>query len=190
MKTSELVDFYRRAKAKVFAAGYEGEYEWQKSRNLMVITERDFLQEYSWVVLNCGFRERTIRRVFPFVSMAFFDFASAKEIIEHSSDCVRIASLRFNNSKKLRAIVSGAIFVDELGLNELRSLMLSDAKRLSRLPFIGATTLCHLLKNLGMPAAKNDRHLARLSHRLGCGDAASCCETGSGNTGEVGRTFH
>jgi hypothetical protein len=184
MNTRELVEYYRRAKAQVFAAGYEDEYEWQRNRDLTRLTERDFLQEFSWVVLNSGFRESTVRRIFPFISMAFFDFVSAKNIIEHASECVRIASLSFGNCRKLNAIVSGAVFVNDIGVNGLCSLILSDSNALMRLPFIGPTTVHHLLKNLGVPAAKNDRHLARLSEQLGFANASSLCERVSANTGE------
>lgn len=180
----DAIAFYRRAKTLVFEAGYEQEYSWQLQRNTAALTDREFLQEYAWVVLTCGFREAIVRRVFPFVSLAFFDFTSARAIVDSAAECVRLASAVFRNRRKLDAIVEGAALVASVGIRQLTTRLLSDKGVLSELPFIGEVTSMHLLKNLGVNVAKNDRHLARLSVELGFLDAADLCGYVRSQTGE------
>ena len=134
--------------------------------------------------LNCGFRETVVRRVFPFVSMAYFDFTSARAIVDYAAECVRLASTCFGNRKKLHAIVHGASLVASVGIAELWAQLTSDRRALLSLPFIGGVTAMHLLKNLGADVAKNDRHLARLSVELGFSDASALCTFISTRTGE------
>src|SRR6266853_2342058 len=155
---TDPVNHYLRAKAFVLDAGYAGEYLWQVRQKGRAVTETEFLREYSWVVLGCGFRETVVRRVFPFVSMAYFDFVSASVIVDHAAECIRLASACFGNRKKLQAIVHGASLVASVGIAELWEQLTKDRRALLNLPFIGGVTAAHLLKNLGSDVAKNDRH--------------------------------
>lgn len=178
------VSFYLLAREKIFSAGYGHEYEWQLSIVGASFGEREFLREYAWVVLNCGFRESIIRRIFSFISLAFFDFASAREIVAHDEECIEIAFARFRNVKKLRAIVAAAKMLMGVGsLETFHDEIRLDPARLN-LPFLGNTTRAHLLKNLGFGMAKNDRHLARLCAVYGFTNAQEMCEHISGFTGE------
>lgn len=184
MKTSNIVEFYLCAKATVFDAGYADEYEWQLNRKIEKVTEHDFLEQYAWVVLNCGFRENVVRRIFPFISMVFFDFVSANKIAKHGEECVRVASVCFANEKKLRAIVDGSATVATIGFKQFMKRLWENPNFLRELPFIGSITIMHLLKNLGADVAKNDRHLSRLSGALGFSDASQLCSHLAAHTGE------
>lgn len=184
MSQDNAVEFYHRAKKQVFEAGFATEYIWQMTRNFEELTERDFLQEYAWVVLSTGFRERIVRDIFPFVSMAFFDFASAKRIVAHGEDCVRVASTRFANAKKLWAIVSTSSVVASVGFKKFKGQVHKNQMLLLQFPFIGAVTIMHLLKNIGVDVAKNDRHLARISSTFGFADATHLCTYLSRCTGD------
>jgi len=52
------------------------------------------------------------------------------------------------------------------------------------LPFIGPVTVQHLAKNLGVEAAKPDRHLTRLADRFGYETVQEMCSAISGRTGD------
>src|SRR5437879_4602535 len=132
---TDPVSHYLLAKAFVLDAGYAGEYLWQVQQQGRAVTETEFLREYSWVGWSCGFRETVVRRVFPFVSMAYFDFTSARAIVEHAAECVRLASTCIGNRKKLEAIVHGASLVASVGIAELWAQLTSDRRALLSLPF-------------------------------------------------------
>jgi hypothetical protein len=91
----------------------------------------------------------------------------------------------FRNARKLDAIVLIARHVDEVGFESLKSRILEDpVPELSTLPHIGPVTAWHLAKNLGFDAAKPDRHLVRLCHRLGFADVHELCGTIAAVTGQ------
>ena len=184
MRSNKLVKFYKFAKAEVVNAGYGDEYEWQLRRNFESITEREFLEEYAWVVLNCGFREEVVRQIFPFISLAFFDFTSANRIVKHGEECIQIALFSFANRKKLQAIVDGSSLVADLGFKTFIAQVREDRNFLQKLPFIGSVTQTHLLKNIGFSIAKNDRHLAKLSGVLGFTNAFELCSHLAADTGD------
>lgn len=179
-----ILSLYVRARKKTFEAGFGPEFEWQLNVVDSSFGEQDFLREYAWVVLNCGFRESIVRRIFSFISLAFFDFTSAVDIVTHDEECVEIASLRFRNIKKLWAVVAAARMLTKFSsLKAFQGEIRSKPEHLN-LPFLGSTTRAHLLKNLGFAMAKNDRHLARLSAVYGFSNAQEMCEYISARTGE------
>jgi hypothetical protein len=55
---------------------------------------------------------------------------------------------------------------------------------LQRFPYIGPVTAFHLAKNLGADVGKPDRHLLRMSERLGFDSVAALCETVAHESGE------
>jgi hypothetical protein len=151
----------------------------------MIWSETDFLREYSWVVFCCGFREQIVRKWFSYISMTFFDFVSARQIVEHHQQCRDLALAAISNKAKIDAIVETAKCLDAMGFVEFRAEVLQHpVHRLTELPFIGGVTCNHLLKNLGFNVAKNDRHLERLSAAFHFDEAHSLCEQIARLTGE------
>jgi hypothetical protein len=87
--------------------------------------------------------------------------------------------------KKLHAITYTAGFIHSVGFEELKVNLIDDFFGLApTLPFIGSITARHLAKNLGIDAAKPDRHLARLAVQFGYGSVDEMCSTISDVTGD------
>ncbi|MFT4432099.1 hypothetical protein ACMX25_01710 [Caballeronia sp. 15715] len=177
--------FFERAFDYVKTAGLYHEVEWQRQTSLSSFTETDLLREAAWVILCSGFREATVRRLFDYISLCFCDWESAKAITEASGACVVAARSCFRNEKKLMAIVRVAEQIEEAGFETMKQAVLSDPiGELRRLPYIGPITTWHLAKNLGFDAGKPDRHLLRISEKLGFDGVNSFCQTISVASGE------
>jgi hypothetical protein len=182
---NNLLEFYRNAKSWVEQSAFASELHWQANLSGTLFLESDFLREYAWVVLNSGFRESVIRKHFDFISLCYCDWQSAQEIHELGDLCCAAASAAFGNMKKLRAITHTAGLVHRMGFERLRSRLLEDFFGLApTLPFIGSITARHLAKNLGIEAAKPDRHLVRLAARFGYCSVDEMCWTISDVTGD------
>lgn len=185
-QTTRTLDLYHRAVDAVQAAGFGWEPEWQRARAISAFTERDLLRETAWVVLCSGFREKVVREIFDYVSLCFCDWEAASEITQRRDACVRTASGRFRNERKLRALVDVAAVIDAHGFEPLCARLTSDPiAELQVFPFIGPVTSWHLAKNLGFNVAKNDRHLARLAIEHGYEDAHELCRVIASRTGEL-----
>jgi hypothetical protein len=177
--------FYVNAKRWMIDSGLESEIEWQESRDPMNLSESSFLAEAAWVVYNSGFREAIVRRKFDFISLCFFDWASARQIADAGSVCVDAAMLGIGNRRKHEAVLEIARRVAETGFDEFQQELLADPlSYLQLLPFIGPVTAVHLAKNLGFDLAKPDRHLVRLQQRLGFGDVGVMCAHFASATGD------
>jgi hypothetical protein len=177
--------FYFDAKKWLIDTGYESEIEWQDSRDPTNFSEQTFLAEAAWVVYNSGFREAVVRRNFDFISLCFYDWSSAKQIVDAGSVCVEAAMLAIANRRKHEAVLEIARRVVALGFDEFRRNLLADPLNyLQQLPYIGPVTVIHLAKNLGFDVAKPDRHLVRLQRRLGFRDVGAMCSHFSTVTGD------
>jgi len=169
--------FYELCKAWMSTSEFEGELQWIASRVADSLSESTFLEEAAWIVLCSGFRESVVRRCFGRISFAFFDWQSARLIVEDGKNCVSIAKTTFGNERKLRGIVEIAALVDAQGFSSFKERFLSEPlKTATELPYMGLITAHHLLKNLGVPSAKPDRHLVRLASAFGFVDAHKFCE--------------
>jgi endonuclease III len=168
---------YLDLKSKLIERGYEWEVDWQESVMNAPIDEPTFLRESAWVVLCSGMRESVVRKHFRAISIAFLEWADAASIVYRSETCSREALSVFNSRRKIDAIVSIATVVMKRGFESIERQLATDtaADYLQSLPQLGPVTARHLLKNLGRPIAKPDRHLARLSRRLGYSDALELC---------------
>jgi hypothetical protein len=161
------------------------ELEWQRNANWNSFTETDLLREAAWVVLCSGFRESIVRRVFDHISLCFCDWESADAIVKAAPFCKIAAHASFKNRAKLDAIVGIADDVHSAGFSEFKLAVLkSPIETLQKLPFIGPITSWHLAKNLGLDAAKPDRHLVRVASKLGFGSAHDICLMISKSIGE------
>ena len=54
--------------------GYEDEVDWQEKLDFHKITEKKFIEELAWVILNSGMREKVIRAKFFNISNAFYQW--------------------------------------------------------------------------------------------------------------------
>jgi hypothetical protein len=181
----ESTRFYVNAKKWLVDAGLDVELEWQESRDPTCFSEPEFLAEAAWVIYNSGFREAIVRRNFDYLSLCFFDWASAKEIVDSGQLCVEAAMLAIANRRKHDAVLEVARRVAEVGFPTFQKSLLSDPLPfLQRLPFVGPITSIHLAKNLGFDVAKPDRHLVRLQAHLGYSDVSSMCAHIASMTGD------
>jgi hypothetical protein len=183
-RSHAAVELYTHALERVVAAGYAAEIEWQRSRDPDALTETDFLREVAWVILCSGFSESTVRRKFPHLSLCFCDWLSASEIASSAQLCRRTALECFANARKVDAIVSAALIVSVSGFESVHARLARDPIRtLQRFDQLGGVTAYHVAKNFGYQVVKPDRHLVRLSDRLGFKDAAGLCDAISSATG-------
>lgn len=185
MTDATIVNYFQSAKRHVDNCGFRHEYEYQRSIIGKKWSERDFLREYAWVILSSGFREQVVRKWFSFISLAFFDFVSAKKILRHRNECKELALSAINNNAKVASIIYTAARINECGFVSFQKEVQSDPiGYLVTLPYIGKITSYHLLKNLGFDVAKNDRHLQRISDHFDFEGAEACCKYISKITGE------
>lgn len=175
MKTV-VADQYNTLKQNLVAIGYGGEIEWQSKLRSDDFTESDLLRETAWVILCSGFREEVVRRHFDFISLCFCDWESADVIISCGEVCLRTASARFNNRKKLQSILQVAGMVSSAGFGSMKAQIAADPiEQLQKFRHVGPVTAFHLAKNLGFLVAKNDRHLERVAKFYGFSDAHELC---------------
>lgn len=180
-----LVQAYLIAKQAVIRQGFAAEIDWQDGVVFDALNETTFLRESAWVVLSSGMREAVVRKKFPQVSLAFFDWKSAKEIVKRSEVCQRKALLCFGHEPKIRAITKIAEVVWRQGFSKVRKDILADGvEYLAQFPYIGPATKYHLAKNIGLPAVKPDRHLLRVAHKVGYDSPYSMCSEISSIVGD------
>lgn len=173
----ELADKYLWAKQFVIASGYEREVGWQESVLYEPLTEKRFMSEAAWVILNSGMRETVVRRLFPTIAAAFGGFATAESAMRARATG-RMTSLSiFNHAGKIDAIVAVIEHLNETGLEEVENrISVEGLCYLRELPYIGPITSFHLAKNLGMDIAKPDRHLTKIATATGYCNANTLCE--------------
>lgn len=174
--TEILVSAYIKAKLRILASRFGPEILWQKTVRIKNLTETDLLRECAWVILSSGMRESIVRRRFPSVAEAFFNWESSRDIVLHRNRCVRSALVQFRNERKIKAIAQSAQVIHEKGFEELRKeILCHPLQALRQFPYIGPTTSFHLAKNIGLAVAKPDRHLLRLTALSGYEQPADLC---------------
>ena len=182
---AKLADFYMAAKLFVISEGYAPEIDWQEQREITNISERDFLREGAWVILSSGMRESIIRQRFPYISEAFLKWESAEKIVRQERRCIEDAFPHFRHLPKLKAIVNIAFHIFENGFNRvIESIKHSGLDYITKLSYMGPATSCHLAKNLGLPLAKPDRHLLRITRKAGYSSPQELCNTIAEQTGD------
>lgn len=182
----DLGKAYNYAKSYISRLGFENEIKWQNDLRFDEIEESDFLREGAWVILCSGMKESIIRKYFDEISICFFEWESAEKIVEAKNFCYEYALNIFNNPRKISAIIDMAARVLDIGFEELKkSLHHSPLEMLQTFQFIGPVSSYHLAKNIGLPIAKPDRHLVRLSTSLGYDDVNTFCSTISRKTGDA-----
>lgn len=176
---------FSKACSYVEQAGLSGEVARQREADFTEFTESELLREHAWVTLCSGFRESVVRRAFDHISLCFCDWESAEAIVSAGEICCATAASSFANRIKLKGIFSTASYISEVGFDEFKRSVLNDPIcQLQKLAFIGPITSWHLAKNLGLDVAKPDRHLVRVSERLGFFSADHFCRELAATTGE------
>ena len=176
-KKPDIVSAYNLAKGIVLNAGYRTEIEWQASLDFDLITETDFLREHAWVALSAGMHERIIRRYFGIISPCFYDWQSARIIVEQENNCRNLALSYFNNPRKIDGIIKTAHIIASFGFASYKEeIRRNPLQTLQSLPFVGPVTCYHLAKNIGLPFAKPDRHLVRLANSVCYSDVQQLCK--------------
>jgi hypothetical protein len=161
--TEELVRLYLAAKSVVIERGFAQEIVWQSSAALAEATPTAFVREAVWVVLSAGMSESVVRSRFSRLSGAMYGFDPAA--ISQNRERARVTAIAaFAHKRKIDAVLDIAATVYRIGPDGLRTALMNDPEPFLRsLPYIGPVTWRHLAKNLGLPAAKADRHLTRLA---------------------------
>jgi hypothetical protein len=179
------LQLYKIAREFVSIHGFDPEVEWQRSLHSSTFDESQLLREAAWVILCTGYRESILRKKFGFISLCFCDWESASEIVSCEPECRATALAAFNNNKKIDAIVRLARTIATTGFERLKvSIHHDPIQSLQTFSYIGPVTAWHLAKNLGFDVAKPDRHLCRMSERLGYTDVHNLCDDLSQMTGE------
>ncbi|MBW8038924.1 MAG: hypothetical protein FVQ85_02870 [Planctomycetes bacterium] len=176
---------YLSAKSFVIDAGYHSEIDWQESIQFENVGESDFLREAAWVILSCGMKESIVRQKFPMISKAFFDWESAKKIVENIKRCLKVALRHFGHRKKIEAIIRVSAHVHINGFDDVcRSIEKDGIEYIMKFPYMGPATSYHFAKNLGLPVSKPDRHLSRIAKAVGYNSPQLMCSDISQLTGE------
>jgi len=173
--TGALARSYLNAKRAVIGAGYAGELDWQQTRRVADVTDIEFVRQSAWVILSAGMRESVVSAVFPRLGTALHAFDPRAMCSDPSA---RDAAMRvFAHERKVDAILAIAAVAMRLGSDGLRHELARDAFGfVSSLPYMGPATSRHLAKNLGVPAAKPDRHLLRIAESAGRAGADELCK--------------
>lgn len=180
---------YGIAKETIIRAGYGKELEWQEETSLDNLTEDRFLKESAWVILSSGIRESVIRKIFPKISDAFFEWESSETIYNKQSECLENALEVFNNPLKIKAIIEITREINDIGFEfSLESLKAEGVSYLRKFPFMGPATSYHLAKNIGFNVAKPDRHLLRVANATGYSNPFELCSDLSEIVGDDVRT--
>lgn len=180
-----LAMWYLDIKASLIRRGFDDEIEWQYSVNPNNLDCETFLKEAAWVVLCSGFRESIVRRIFPAFASAFRGWKDLRWIVDNREECAKNALVAFNSKQKVNAIITAAIHLESTGFESvMRTLRQEGVQSLQILPFIGPITAFHLAKNIGIPVAKPDRHVARLTTLLGFRSANELCSCVSEMVGD------
>jgi len=183
--SAEPVGLFNYARERVLSSKFKLEYEWQQNLEVQDLTEREFLKEAAWVVINSGFKESTARKHFGNISLAFGDWESAFHITAHRELCINCGLSAFRNERKIVAIADIAEIVFQYGFDKIhRDLSDDPISSLSKFPYIGPITVWHLAKNLGCDVAKPDRHIVRLAETYGYDCVQAFCRDIANETGE------
>jgi hypothetical protein len=173
VSSDELARIYLQAKRHVIEHGYIDEIAWQHCTG--PVTPERFVREAAWVILCSGMSESVIHNLFSRFAAELGNFKTSWLVGN-----VEIARFRalyiFNHERKVDSILEIARMVHALGADGLRRRMLEPEIFLRGLPYIGPVTWRHLAKNLGVPIAKADRHLVRLTEALGRSSVEELCE--------------
>lgn len=182
---NKLASKYLFIKKHLIDCGYAEEINWQANVCFDEIDESCFLRELAWVILCSGMRETVIRNVFSGISECFLNWISSEYIVKNKSECYYQALKYFNNENKISAIIRAADEIDSIGFHLFKETIRENPiEKLQEFSYIGPVTVYHLVKNIGLPFAKPDRHLKRIAKKEGYSDVQKLCHDVSKLTGD------
>lgn len=185
MTRHRLAKAYLHARESLIEWGFAPEIDWQETRSLQTLVERDFLRESAWVILSAGMRESVIRRIFGGVSEAFLSWEDSRQIADCRGRCERRALKEFNHFRKIRAIGQVCCLVAQRGFEAIRTDIAADGVEfLKSLDYVGPITAYHLAKNIGLDVVKPDRHLVRAAAAAGYSHPTELCRAIASVTGD------
>ncbi|WP_461643351.1 hypothetical protein [Labilibaculum euxinus] len=163
-----LARVYFLAKKYVIQKGFSNEIDWQDQVSISNLNAQSFLKEYSWVVLASGLSDKVVSKVFPKIKTILKGWSSL-EYIACNYDFIENHLLKvFNNKLKIKAILDTSLIIYSVGFEDTRTQIQKNGLMfLKTFKFIGDTTCYHLAKNIGLDFAKPDRHLLRISNKIG-----------------------
>jgi hypothetical protein len=183
--SNKLASKYSFIKNYVIKCGFAEEINWQTNVCFNELNESIFLREIAWVILSSGMKETIIRNIFDKISKSFFNWTSSKLIVENKNKCFQKAIKYFNNRNKISAIIYAAEKINKIGFNQFKKIISENPiDRLQEFYYIGPVTVYHLVKNIGLPYAKPDRHLKRIAKKEGYSDVQKFCHDISKLTGD------
>jgi hypothetical protein len=176
----ELCLAYMLGKRRLIQLGFAWEIDWQDDADPMTATEPQIIREGAWAILSCGLSARAVGSVFPRISRIFGHWAAPANIVENRDRLIQEAHAAFGHPAKLRAIVDLTELVASLGGSASIELLGRDpAAFAERVAFLGPVSTRHMMKSLGFPVAKPDRHMVRLADALGTTPTNLCATIAS-----------
>lgn len=157
---------------EIVMENHSKEIEWCKNIRLSDITPWRFYQEYSWVVINSGMKNRVAEGIH---SRFWHGFQGEWEYSDPDFNAVRHQS----KNRALQTVYQDLATV----FNQLKSAP-DRLEYLETLPHIGPVTKYHLARNLGIDCAKPDRHLVRIAAFFGYDDVQKFCQEIADKTGD------
>jgi hypothetical protein len=168
---------YFIAKDYVIQKGYSYEIDWQEQVNIQDLTAQSFLKEYSWVVLASGLSDKVVSRVFPKIKIILKNWIDLEYIATNCDELEKSLLNVFNNKLKIKALLDTSLIVYFKGFDKIKSeIQKKGITYLKSFSFIGETTCFHIAKNIGLAFAKPDRHLLRISNKIGFDSPHVLCE--------------
>lgn len=172
-----LVRIYFIAKKYVIQKGYFDEIDWQEQTNFAELSVQSFLHEYSWVVLASGLSDRVVSRVFPKIKKMLKSWSNLEYIVNNYCLLEKKMLRVFNNKLKINALLETSTNIYSQGFDYVKlQIQQKGLSFLKTFKFIGETTCFHLAKNIGLPFAKPDRHLVRISQKIGFNSPNDLCK--------------
>lgn len=165
MDSSEVVDFYFKAKQYCIEKGFGGEIESVRERRFEDMDAEDFFLHYVYVVLNSGMRNQVAERIY----YSFLEKHLDLNTIGHKGKREAIREAKTNYTRWF-----GELKAAEDKIEYLRGL-----------PWIGDITAHHLARNLCIvDTVKPDRHLTKLARQFGYSTPIEMCRAIQSQTNE------
>jgi len=174
----KLAKAYLIVKKYIIQKGFYNEIDWQQEIDIRDLTPKLFLEQYSWVVLATGLSDNVVSMIFPKIKFIMKYWEDLSFIADNYEKVKKELLKVFNNEKKVNAILNTTCFIYSKNFELIKKEIIKNGiNYLKSFPFIGNITCYHLAKNIGLPYAKPDRHLKRISDILKFDSPHELCKT-------------
>ncbi len=172
-----LAKVYFIVKNYVIQKGFADEIDWQEHVDITNLNSQTFLKEYSWVVLATGLSDKVVSKIFPKINIILKSWSNLEYIACNYSFLEEALLKVFNNKLKIKAILNTSLIVYSSGFENIKiQIQKKGLLYLKTFKFIGDATCYHLAKNIGLSFAKPDRHLIRITNRIGFDSPNALCK--------------